>query len=45
MLYCARASHDVVSWRRVRERDRDRFGTENELLVKLKKKILSGTSG
>ena len=26
----ARASHDVVSWRRVRERDRHRFGATNE---------------
>ena len=24
------ACHDVASWRRVRERDRDRFGAANE---------------
>ena len=31
ILHCiARASHDVVSWRCVRERDRDRFGAKKE---------------
>ena len=30
LRYIARASHDIVSWRCVRERDRDRFSAENE---------------